>query len=79
MLNKAIMRKESVTEKMNPFDVTSDDRVVAEKTAQNRQTSNFGNNLHVENNNQYLHPARQVNSQRAYAQSQEHDQSPQFR
>ena len=64
---------------MNPFDVTSDDRVVAEKTAQNRQTSNFGNNLHVENNNQYLHPARQVNSQRAYAQSQEHDQSPQFR
>ena len=64
---------------MNPFDVTMDDRVVAEKTAQNRQTSNFGNNLHIENT-QYLHPSRQaINSQRAYAQSQEHDQSPQFR
>ena len=36
MLNKAIMRKESVSAKMNPFDVTSDDRAVAEKTAQNR-------------------------------------------
>ena len=53
MLSTAIQRKESVTAKINPFDVVMEDRILAEKTAQNRQTSNFGKNLPV-NGNQYL-------------------------